>query len=114
MIGFIDTFFHNLSYSQSIITLALIYPLHKSLGHTIRFLAMDLSHKLSLHITMKSSCHFLFNHLGLPTLQNSIQFSDSNSLIPCRYKQTLVIEPRDGPHRDYLLLLGMRVYSSVA
>jgi hypothetical protein len=30
---------------------------------------------------MKSSCHFLFNHLGLPTLQNSIQFSNSNSLI---------------------------------
>jgi hypothetical protein len=39
MIGFVDTFFYNLSYSQSIIALPLIYPLHKSLGHAIRFLA---------------------------------------------------------------------------
>jgi hypothetical protein len=31
---------------------------------------------------MKSYCHFLFNHFGLPTLQNSTQFSNSNSLIP--------------------------------
>jgi hypothetical protein len=29
---------------------------------------------------MKSSCHFLLNHLGIPTLQNSIQFSSSSSL----------------------------------
>jgi hypothetical protein len=29
---------------------------------------------------MKSSCHFLFNHLALPTLQNSTQFYKANSL----------------------------------
>jgi hypothetical protein len=29
---------------------------------------------------MKSSCHSLFNHLGLPTLQNSTQFSNANSV----------------------------------
>jgi hypothetical protein len=29
---------------------------------------------------MKSSCHFFFNHLGLPTLQNSTQFSNSTYL----------------------------------
>jgi hypothetical protein len=28
---------------------------------------------------MKSSCHFLFNRLGMPTLQNSTQFSNSIS-----------------------------------
>jgi hypothetical protein len=81
MIGFINTFVYNLSYSQSIITLSLIYPLHKSLGHVIRFLATDLSQKLALQITMKSSCRLLFNHLELQTLQNSTQFSNSNSLI---------------------------------
>jgi hypothetical protein len=32
MIGFINTFFYNLSLSQSIIALPLIYPLHESLG----------------------------------------------------------------------------------
>jgi hypothetical protein len=30
---------------------------------------------------MNYSCHFLFNHLGLPTLRNSTHFSNSNSLI---------------------------------
>jgi hypothetical protein len=30
---------------------------------------------------MKSSCQILFNHLGLPTLPNSTQFSSSKSLI---------------------------------
>jgi hypothetical protein len=73
--------FYNLSYSQSIIVLPLIYPLHKPLGHAIRFLATDLSQELSLRITMKSSCHFLFNHHGMPTFQNSTQFSSANSLI---------------------------------
>jgi hypothetical protein len=81
MIGFIDTFFYNLSYSQSITALPLNHPFHKSLGHTIHFLAMNLTQKLSLQITMKSSFHFLFNHLGVPTLQNSTQFSNANSLI---------------------------------
>jgi hypothetical protein len=33
MIGFNKTLFYNLSYSQSIIALPLIYPLHKPLGH---------------------------------------------------------------------------------
>jgi hypothetical protein len=37
--------------------------------------------ELSLQITMKSSCHFLFNQLGLPTLQNSTQCSSANSPI---------------------------------
>jgi hypothetical protein len=30
---------------------------------------------------MKSSCLFFFNHLGMPTLQNSTQFSNVCSLI---------------------------------
>jgi hypothetical protein len=81
MIGFINTFVYNLSYSQSIIALSLIYPLQKSLGHAIRFLATDLSQELSFQITIKSSCHFLINRLGLQTLQNSTQFSNPNSLI---------------------------------
>jgi hypothetical protein len=38
-----------------------------------------LTQELSLRITMKSSCHFLISNLGLPTLQNSTQFSNSNS-----------------------------------
>jgi hypothetical protein len=33
MIGFINAFVYNISLSQSIIALSLIYPLHKSLGH---------------------------------------------------------------------------------
>jgi hypothetical protein len=45
------------------------------------FPAMDLTQKLSLQITMQSSCHFLFNHLGVPTLQNLTKFSNANSLI---------------------------------
>jgi hypothetical protein len=80
MTGFIDTFFYNLSYSQSIIALQLIHTFKKSLGHTIHFLATDLSQELSLQITTKSSCHFLFNHLEVPTLQNLTQFSSANSL----------------------------------
>jgi hypothetical protein len=54
--------------------------------------------KLSLQITIKSSCHFLFNHLGMPTLQNSTQFYFSlvvlNSALLCPhpcYKQTPII-----------------------
>jgi hypothetical protein len=82
MTGFINIFVYSLSQSQSITALSLLYPLHKSLGHVIRFLATNLSQKQSLQITMKSSCHLLFNHLGLPTLQNSTQFSSSCSLIP--------------------------------
>jgi hypothetical protein len=54
MTGFIDTFFYNLSYTQSVIALLLSYLLHKSLGHAIRFLAMDLSQELSFQITMGS------------------------------------------------------------
>jgi hypothetical protein len=80
MIGFINIFVYNLSSSQSIIALSPIYPFHKSLGHSIPFLATDLSQELSLQITMKSS-YFFFNHLGMPTLQNSTQFSNANSLI---------------------------------
>jgi hypothetical protein len=38
-----------------------------------------ITQKLSLLITMKYSCHFFFNHIGLPTLQNSTQFSNSIS-----------------------------------
>jgi hypothetical protein len=34
---------------------------------TSRILAMDLNTETILQITMKSSCHFLFNHLGLLT-----------------------------------------------
>jgi hypothetical protein len=81
MIGFIDAFFYSLSNSQPIIELSLIYPLHKSLGHALRFLATDLSQELSLQITMKSSYNFLINHLGMSILQNSVQFSNANSLI---------------------------------
>jgi hypothetical protein len=33
MIGFVNNFVYNLSSSQSIIVLSLIYQLHKSLGH---------------------------------------------------------------------------------
>jgi hypothetical protein len=82
MIGLINIFVYNLPYSQPITALPLIYPLHKSLGHAIRFLATDLSQELSLQITMNSSCHLLFNHLGLPTLQNSTQLPNSSSLDP--------------------------------
>jgi hypothetical protein len=80
MIRFVDTFY-NLFYSESIIALFLIYPIRKSLGHAIRFPVTDLSQELSLQITMKSSCHFLVNRLVMPTLQNSTQFSNDNSLI---------------------------------
>jgi hypothetical protein len=83
-IGWLDLLtpsLYNLSYSQSIIALSLICPLHKSLGDAIRFLATDVSQELSLQITMKISFNFFFIQLGLPILQNSTQFSDYNSLI---------------------------------
>jgi hypothetical protein len=38
-----------------------------------------LTQELSLHVT-KTSYHFLYSHLGMPTLQNSKQFSGVNSL----------------------------------
>jgi hypothetical protein len=47
---------------------------------------------------MKSSCHFLFNHLGLSTFQNSTKFANSNSLVSSSYKQTLVIYSRGTDH----------------
>jgi hypothetical protein len=77
-IGLLDllTHLYNISYSQSIIALPLIYRLHKSLRHALRFVTTDFSHELSLQITMKSSHHFSFNHFGIPTLQNSAQFSN--------------------------------------
>jgi hypothetical protein len=77
---------YNLSYSQSIIALPLIYPLHKSLGHAIRFLATDLLQELSLQITMRSSGHFFFQSLWTadppeldPILQSSLSESESES-----------------------------------
>jgi hypothetical protein len=77
-IGFISTFVYNVSYSKSPTALLLIYPFHKSLRHAIRFLVTDLSQELSFQIAMKTSYHFLFNHLGLP----NHQFSSYNSLNP--------------------------------
>jgi hypothetical protein len=51
-----------------------------------------LTEELSLRTTRKCSCHFLFNHLGMPTLQNSTQFSnlpislsDLTLATDCRY-----------------------------
>jgi hypothetical protein len=46
----------------------------------IFFLETDSSQELSLQITMKSFYRFSFNHLGLPTLLNSSQFSNANFL----------------------------------
>jgi hypothetical protein len=77
----LNTFVYNLFYSQSIIELSLIYPFYTSLGSAIHFMPTDISRELSLQITMKSSCNFLFNHLGMPTIHNSTQFSHVNSLI---------------------------------
>jgi hypothetical protein len=91
--------------------LSLICTFHKSLGHAIRFLATDLSQEVSLQTTMKSSCRCLFNHLGLPTLQNSTQFSNYNSLIESSYKRLSLLAGR-GPHRKHLL--GMRISNFLA
>jgi hypothetical protein len=44
------------------------------------FLAAGFSQVLLFQITMES-CSSLFSHLGLPTLQNSTQLSNANSLI---------------------------------
>jgi hypothetical protein len=59
-----NTFVHNLSYSQSVIALPLIYPLRKSLGHAILSLATDLS-----QITVTSS--WLFLQLSIPKTRPS-------------------------------------------
>jgi hypothetical protein len=67
-------------------TLFCLFPL----VFTIRFLATDLSQEQSLQITMKSSCHFLSSHLGLPTLRKSILFSNSNSLTPLAQSHSYV------------------------
>jgi hypothetical protein len=64
---------------------------------TIRFLPTDLSQELSLQTTIKSSCHFLFNHLGLPTLRNSTQFSNCNSLIPLATNRLSLYSLRSDP-----------------
>jgi hypothetical protein len=106
MIGFIDNFLYNVSYSQSIIALPLIYPLRKSLGHAIRFPATDLSQEQSLQTTIKSSCHFLFNHFGKPTLQNSTQFSHPLLATVSRYID------RHGPRRKHVSLGRLLVHWS--
>jgi hypothetical protein len=90
MIGFINTFVYNLSISRSIIALPLTYPFHQSLRKDIRFLATDLSQELSLQMTMKSSCYFLFNHLGMQILQNSSRFSNVNSLLQSSQSQSYI------------------------
>jgi hypothetical protein len=65
----------------------------------IRFLTTGLLQELSLQITVKSSCHFLFNHLALPTLQNSTQFSNANSLIPWESRsRSRSLLPATSPH----------------
>jgi hypothetical protein len=105
MIGFINTFVYNLSNSQSIIALPLIYPFQQSLRDTIRFPATDLSQQLSFQITMKSSCHFLFDHLGMTTLQNSTKFSNVNSLIQSIYNRPS-LHSRDTDHIENTFYWG--------
>jgi hypothetical protein len=88
MIGFIDTYTFtqfgttgNYSAISSTTFQLTVAPALGFSAFTSRILATDLSQELSLQIIMKSSCHFLFNDLGMPTLQNSTQFSNANSLI---------------------------------
>jgi hypothetical protein len=67
--------------------------------------------ELSLRITKKTSCHFLFNHFGVPTLQNSIQFSHPNLLkvkvtlrLTVSQSVSLGVEPHLGIMTRFLLL----------
>jgi hypothetical protein len=80
MIGFIDTSLYNLSlnYNQysataDLLTSQITRTCHPFPGNGF------ITQKLSLQINMKSSCNFFFNDLGMSTLQNSTQFSNSNS-----------------------------------
>jgi multidrug efflux pump subunit AcrB len=91
MIEFIDTYtctFTQFGTTGNYNTIAILHTFQLTLAHALGFsafisliLTTDLSQELSLQITMKSSCHFLFNHPGMLTLQNSTQFSNANSLI---------------------------------
>jgi hypothetical protein len=49
---------------------------------TTRRATLEVFDPTSTRGIMKSSCHFLFNHLGMPTLQNSTQFSNAYSPFP--------------------------------
>jgi hypothetical protein len=49
---------------------------------------------------MKSSCHFLFDHFGIPTLQDSTQFSSfsfSNLLLKVKVKFKFTLQSFSGP-----------------
>jgi hypothetical protein len=68
---------------------------------TSRCLVADLNKELSLQITMKSSCRFFFNHLGMP-----MQLSGSNSPVSVLrgtnlYSTNLCDSPR--PIYDWLI-----------
>jgi hypothetical protein len=88
MIGFIDTYkFTEFGTTSSHSAIAVLHTFQLTVSHALEFsifisriLATDLSQELSLQITMKLPCHFLFNHLGMLTLQNSTKFSNANSL----------------------------------
>jgi hypothetical protein len=85
MIGFIDTYtFTQFGTAGTYSTVATLHTFQLTVAHALgfsvfssRILATDLTQELLLQITMKSSCHFLFNPFGMLTLQNSTQFSNA-------------------------------------
>jgi hypothetical protein len=126
MTGFIDVFFYNLSCSQSIIALPLIYPLHKSLGHAK---PSQSSLVTSWQRIYKSPCHcsthqVFFSQVNSVVLR-STPFHSFNShshssdsvvlLTPSVLILPLWIPPRGGPHGKHRLsTIRKGVYPSVA
>jgi hypothetical protein len=89
MFGFTDSYtFTQFGTTGNYSAIAILHTFQLTFAHalvffvfTSRILATDLSEELSRQIIMKSSCHFSFNRLGIPNLQNPIQFSNANSII---------------------------------
>jgi hypothetical protein len=91
--------------------IAILHTSQLTIAHALEFsvfasrtLTTDLWQELSLQISVKYSCHFLFSHLGMPTLQNSTQFSKANSLIYL----SLSLSPTLRPTVSRPVCLGMK------
>jgi hypothetical protein len=103
MTGFIDTYTSTqFGITGNYRAIAIIYTFQLTVAHalgfsvfTSRILATDLPQELSLQISMKSSCHFLFKPIGIPTLQNS------TLVLQCYFSNLLQSESESGSELFY-------------
>jgi uncharacterized membrane protein YagU involved in acid resistance len=105
-------------YSAIVILHTFQFTVAHALGFSVltsHILATDLSQELSFQIIMKSSFHFVFNHLGMPTLHNSNKFSNANFFSSNPSYRLSLFRLGTGLQKTSLpLLLRKHVYRAVA